>query len=347
MEFTLKPIYDKWFNFLKASNLSLQQSEALAKYASRLENSNFPVIFEQKHFSKLLGLELNLLSRMTGASSNFYRSFEFKKKKGGIRAIRSPYPKLAYVQKWIKKEILEEIPISKSAFAYVKGRSHIDNAKKHIGSKDLFKIDIIDFFDQIKFEKIYNAFIACGYSHKVSFDLTQLCTFWGKLPQGAPTSPSLSNIVLKKLDDELFNVCKASSLTYTRYADDISVSGIEISPKIRNEIIEVVENNGYPVNHKKTYFAQGKAKKVVTGLIVTDSEVRVSKSMRRDFRKKSFFLLKNGVNELNGKNKPINPLYIDEIIGLASYILKVEPNNKYVATELKNLKKLKQDLFLN
>lgn len=345
MEFPLIPTYEKWFNFLESSSISQQQSEVLAKYASKLENSNFPVIFELEHLSKLLGLDFKLLSRMTGASSYFYRYFELKKRSGGIRSICSPYPKLAYVQKWIKKEILEGLPVSESAFAYVKGRSHIDNAKKHIGSNHLLKLDIIDFFDQIKSEDIYNTFLSCGYTPKVSLDLMQLCTFWGKLPQGAPTSPILSNIILKKLDEELFNVCEQENLTYTRYADDISVSGKSISADIQDQLFKIIENHGFPINYKKTIFIKEKSRKVLTGLVVTDSEVRVPKTIRRDFRKKLFFILKNGVKELNGEIKPINPLYIDEVIGLASYILKVEPNNEYVAIGLKKLKELKKDIL--
>ena len=109
-------------------------------------------------------MEFSLLSRMVGATNLFYRKFPLQKKSGGVRTIESPYPKLAYVQKWIKSNILEMRPVNINAFAYVKGSSHIENAKKHVGSEELLKIDLKDFFCYIKFDSVKMIFVRCGYS---------------------------------------------------------------------------------------------------------------------------------------------------------------------------------------
>jgi RNA-directed DNA polymerase len=200
MELILNPTHSQWLDFLQKQGFKYKQAEKLADYANRLVKSDLPVIFEIEHLSKILGIELALLSRMTGASTLFYRSFEIPKRRSGTRKIHTPYPKLGYVQLWIKEKILDHLPVSEHAYAYAKGRSHIDNARKHIGSKELLKLDISDFFGHINLDAIHQVFFDCGYSESISRTLAGLCSYWGVLPQGAPTSPALSHMLdLKSL----------------------------------------------------------------------------------------------------------------------------------------------------
>ncbi|WP_202988201.1 reverse transcriptase family protein [Vibrio vulnificus] len=339
--------YIRWLDYLRSNGVQNKQARILAEYAHNLVKSNLPVIFEIEHFSKLLGIELSLLSRMSGASSLFYRGFSIPKKRKGVRKIDSPYPKLAYVQLWIKSNILERLPISDNAYAYTKGRSHIQNARAHIGAKELLKLDMRDFFNRISRLQVEQVFLKCGYSDNVASVLSNLCSYNGVLPQGASTSPILSNIVLKELDDVIQHVAEKYSLIYTRYADDITLSGNSISKNVCNEVMQYIEEFGLPVNEEKVHLLKQNDKKIVTGLIVTDSSLRVSKQMRRAYRQESYYLIKNGETQFDGSTKPLKPLYLDEVIGKGSYILQVEPENDYVRNTLRDLSKLKSRLFSN
>lgn len=343
----MSPEYNRWLDYLSSNGVQKKQASILAEYADNLVKSNLPVIFEIEHLSNLLGIELSLLSRMSGASSLFYRDFCIPKRRGGVREIYSPYPKLAYVQLWIKGNILERLPISDNAYAYTKGRSHIQNARAHIGARELLKIDVKDFFSKINTLLIRQVFLNCGYTDNVASVLSNLCSYYGVLPQGASTSPILSNIILKKLDYDLQHIAERYSLIFTRYADDITFSGNSISEDVRNEVIQYIERFGLPVNEDKVHLLKPKDKKIVTGLIVTDNSLRVSKKMRRAYRQESYYLIKNGENQFDGTTKPLKPLYLDEVIGKGSYILQVEPENDYVRNTLRELSKLKSRLFSN
>lgn len=341
----MNPTHNQWLGFLQKQGFEHKQAEKLAKYASQLIKSDLPVIFELEHLSKTLGIELALLSRMTGASTLFYRSFKIPKRKSGTRTIHTPYPKLSYVQLWIKENILDLLPVSEHAYAYIKGRSHIDNARKHIGSKELLKLDISNFFGHIDRDAIHKVFFDCGYSESISHALAGLCSYWGVLPQGAPTSPALSNLVLKNIDRELHLIASNSSLIYTRYADDICISGRAIPADIYNKVIQVIEHSGFPINKEKTRILNSKSRKVITGLVVSETTVRVPKKSRRDYRQQCYYLIQNGISQLDGSRFPLNPLYLDEVIGKGRYILNVEPDNSYVRASLGELAKLKWELL--
>ena len=341
----MESIKSRWYHFFTDHSLSTKQTTRLTEYALGLESQSVPVIFEIEHLSKLLGIELSLISRMTGANNLFYRNFTLKKKSGGFRKIQSPYPKLAYVQHWIKTNILNVRPVSQNAFAYIEGRSHLENAKKHIGARELLKIDLVNFFGYITLENVKSIFTDCGYSEKVSHHLAKLCTLSDKLPQGAPTSPSISNIILFKLDQKLQNLSKKNNLTFTRYADDLFFSGNIIPHDFYLLVKKHIEDEGFILNQNKTQFIRGRQRKIITGLVVDETKVRVPKKMRREYRKDSYYMIKNGIENINGNSIPFNPLHIDEVIGKGQYIHFVEPDNIYVEKSLRLLFKYKSDLL--
>ncbi|TCQ83173.1 MULTISPECIES: reverse transcriptase domain-containing protein [Rahnella] len=329
--------------FFKKNGLSESQSIKLDIYAKNLESKNLPIIYELKHLSKLLGMEYALLSRMSGINRFFYRSFSIKKRNGGRRIINSPYPKISYVQNWIKDKILSQVPISNNAYAYVNGLSHIEHARQHIGSDVFLKIDLLDFFGQISDQRVKKIFSELGYTDKLSLQLARLCTCNSSIAQGAPSSPILSNIVLKELDETLFTIANSNSILYTRYADDIYFSGKHVSKGFFSKIKGVINNFGMVINEEKSKIYKSHHKKIVTGIIVNQKEIRAPKHMRRRFRTESYILLKDKFKVFNGERGLFNPNYIDEILGLGMYILSVEPQNAYVIKIVKSLKALKKE----
>lgn len=336
-----------WYEFFLKNNIGSRQATALSEYASRLDGNGVPVIFEMKHFSKILGLEFSLLSRMCGVNSYFYRAFYIKKRRGGVRVIQSPYPKLSYVQGWIKDNILDKNRVNKHAFAYSKGKSHIDNAKCHIGSSELLKIDLENFFDQISISAVQGIFLRLGYTENISFKLAKLCTLRDTLPQGAPSSPAISNIFLYELDNILASYSEINKLTYTRYADDIVFSGERISNESIVDIKKYITSYGLKINEKKSRLVKGAQRKIVTGILVGDTDVRVPKKLKRQYRAQAFNIIKNGFSVFDGSIGKPNPLYIDEVFGKGQYILSVEPWNKKVVEFQSSLRELMKEMSEN
>ena len=336
----------RWYNNFIETGLSSTQSTILTEYAQKLESHSVPVIFELTHLSHLLGMEIELLERIVTMNDRFYRNFTIPKKSGGIRQIDSPYPKLQYIQKWINSNILKSLETSKNNYAYVEGRSHIDHAKKHLGAKEIYKVDIKDFFHNIHLSKVKKIFLSIGYSQTVSYQLSRLCTLYGYLPQGSPTSPILSNIIMYEIDQFFEKLSDQYNCVYTRYADDLCFSGDNIKTKLIESIKEVLSLNNFELNEKKTKKISGNTRKLITGLVVNKDCLRVPKKLRREDRKNSYYLIKNGIDEFNGVNGELNPLYIDSVIGEASYILQVEPDNHYVKKTMNQLIKLKKCLLI-
>ena len=187
-----------------------------------------PFIGDTYQLSALLGINHSELFRILNKPSAFYNRYSIPKKNGGRRRICAPVDSLKRLQRVILDEILSGIPISKDAKAYRKGATLLENAAPHVGKKHLLKIDLLDFFGSIRFRQVYNeVFTRNRFSDPVRWALTGLCCYGGALPQGAPTSPTISNIVMKHFDDRFGAWCEKHDLTFTRYCDDLTVSGNE------------------------------------------------------------------------------------------------------------------------
>jgi len=226
-----------------------------------------------------------------------YRSFTIKKRNGKLREIDAPRKKLKEVQEKLQlifQSIYEEKP---AVHGFVNERSIITNAKGHVRKKILINVDLIDFFTTIKFGWIKAIFLSYpfNFNGEVANALTQLCCLNGSLPQGAPTSPVLSNFSCRRLDNALMKFAKSSKLHYTRYADDISLStnlrglpeslGIIEGDKLNlsNQFIGMIGKSGFFINEDKVRFALRNNRQEVTGLIV-NSKLNVSRGFIRQIR---------------------------------------------------------------
>jgi retron-type reverse transcriptase len=216
----------------------------------------------------------------------------------------------------------------------------------HLNSEELLKVDITNFFGSITLERVISIFKNIGYSNSLSFHLASICCHKGVLPQGACTSPIISNIIAKRLDRRLATLAEKLGLVYSRYADDITISGNRIPKSFKNYIEMIIEDEGFSINNKKTVFKKKGQKKIVTGLCVTGADVRVSKEYRREFRKDAHFLLKNGISEFNGEHGKFDPMYVDRLIGRANFILAVEPKNEFVKNILPRLHFFKKSIAI-
>lgn len=334
----------QWTSFLVSKGISVEQSELLANYTEQLTKSGFPVIFELEHLAVLLGVEKNYLYRVMYKSREFYRTFKIggKEKK---RLINSPYPILSYVQSWIKKHILENIEVSEQAYGYVKSRSILDNAKLHLGCSQLLKLDLKDFFGHISTYDVKRVFLDVGFTPKLSYQMAKICCVDDCLPQGAPSSPILSNLIMRELDKELANLSKYHNIKFSRYADDLAFSGELIPSSFIAMVVKIIESYDFILNHKKFVHKKTGQRKMVTGLCITGDKVRALKKTRREFRQKHHYLMLNKEKSFNGDYGELDVLYLDKIIGLGRFIKFIEPNNTFVSKAVEDLVSLKKELF--
>lgn len=217
-----------------------------------------------------------------------YEIFLIPKKNGSHRNIKAPSKQLKELQNRLKF-ILDEIYTPKDpAKAFIKNKSIYDNAKPHTSKHFVFNVDLKDFFDSITFPRIRGMLIAPPYNFQpeTATVIAHLCTVNGSTPQGAPTSPTLSNMICTKLDSSLIKIAKKYNCTYTRYADDITFSfscpeqylpeGIvrkrttdtHYSAIIGDELEKAILENNFSINNRKTRLQNKHERQVVTGLTV-------------------------------------------------------------------------------
>jgi len=213
-----------------------------------------------------------------------YSVFEIKKKSGGVRRISAPHIALKTAQRIVADVLVDIYDSRYSVHGYVKDRSIVSNAKVHVLKKHLLTFDLEDFFPSINFGRVRGLLLKhpFNFPEEVATALARLCTAENCLPQGAPSSPVLSNFICWGLDKGLKKFCYRSSCTYTRYADDISISSNrEVFPSrlasvqhepfevtLSDELIKFVADHGFVINPEKTRFASQAQSQVVTGLKV-------------------------------------------------------------------------------
>ena len=314
-----------------------RQKRLLAGYLAFVEDmaaKGLPPIFEGSHLSKLLGTTPQEFGRLTNLPEGYYRSFTIPKRNGGERTILTPSPLLLHCQRWIDAFILRKLPIHDAAYGYVSGRSNISNARVHLGSKQLLSLDISGFFDNVGQEKVTAIFHKAGYPPAVAFLLASLCSYEGHLPQGAASSPQLSNIVMRDFDAVIQAYAETRELRYSRYVDDIVLSGADVSLADVQAVEEALEQIGLALNPNKIRYQRGR-KKIVTGISIGSGRLLVPRELRRRFRNQAFLAMRNLSDAIDA-----DPIALERHLGQLAYWLNVEPENeraRYLFTQLKGL----------
>lgn len=332
-----------WVDTIKNSELPEIEKKRRLILVEKAYESNVPVIINLNHFSQLVGVKSGIINSMIKKPSKFYRTFEIPKRSGGKRQIVTPHNSLLIIQKWITAQILKVFQIHPAAFGYLKNKNVALNASNHIGAKEMLKIDLKDFFPSIKITRVRELFKRLGYSKEVTYLLSRLCCLNDSLPQGAASSPTISNIVLHTLDKRLQNFSITENITYSRYADDLIFSGESIPIDFKILAIMNINDSGFEVNSKKIIEYSGKQRKLVTGLLVTDSRIRLPKQSRRDITQSVYYLLKYGILD---QIKRYNDIYYpDRILGRLGYWKQIEPENQYVIKVINQIRDLQKELM--
>lgn len=317
--------------------------EAVEMVLDFSSTNTVPFIYDTYQLSDMFAIgRKNLFSLIRNCDQN-YKQINIKKSNGYIRVLYSPITRLKAIQNIILKEILYKIPVSKYATAYRKGAKLIDNAEPHCGKKYLLKMDLRHFFDSITFNQVYSSvFNTCRYPKQIGTILTALCCRQDVLPQGAPTSPALSNIVMKSFDDYFGKWCEKRNFSYTRYCDDITVSGDSSVYSAYLKAKALLENMGFEINQNKTHFITNTNRQEVTGLVVNE-RARVSSDYRRKLRQEIHYVTKYGVldalKHLKDSNYESVYSYYSSLIGRINYVLQIEPENQQMLNLKADLEK--------
>jgi hypothetical protein len=284
---------------------------------TKLGKQNLPILHNWRDLTDLLDIDLKTLRWMTYyrdvSTSKHYIEFEIPKRSGGTRQIMAPLPKLRKVQRDILHKILSSVEIHPAAHGFTTGRSILTNAAPHDKAQILINTDIKDFFPTITYPRVLGLFKSLGYSGHISTLLSLITTYtprkkmkWKdkdiyvangqrRLPQGAPTSPIISNLVCHRLDARLKRLAELEDINYTRYADDITLS-IPIENGNGNTSIKtrigkylgmlrkIIRDEGFEINKKKTWVIRPHQRQGVTGLVINDGGARIPRPWLRKLR---------------------------------------------------------------
>lgn len=339
--------YEK--KFIEKAILNGYSADNISKcleYAKPLIDKGVPVIYNTSHLSALVGYNKNYLKRAVFYTKYFYRYFKIKKDNGKMRTISEPLPNLKDIQDWILKEILYKIKISRYAKAYIPNRSIRDHVRYHTNEKYVLTLDIENFFGSINFQLTERIFKNLGYSNLVSNLLTKLCYLNGSLPQGAPTSPFISNIIMYEFDEALSIYCREHELKYTRYADDLAFSGAfkkeSLIAKVQNELekIELV------LNGDKTKFMPQSQPQNICGIVV-NKKAQVPKYKRNEIRQEMFYIKKFDLKSHMKRTNQTRDNYLKHLLGSINYIITINPKDNEFIEYRKHLYTLEEVLGNN
>lgn len=220
-------------------------------------------------FPIFMGISPKIIFSILKRPEKYYRSFSIQKKDKTKRSIDTPRTYLKVIQWWILDNILNHIDVAPNVFGFVRGRNVFQNAEFHLGAKHILNVDIKQFFPSITNEQVKNIFSSAGYKEDVADMLTCLCCYKGRVPQGAPTSPALANLVLRQLDKSLSSIAEENNFKYSRYADDLTFSSLEqINVNFLNDVKEIIEREGFNLKPEKTRFAGSGGRMEITGIVI-------------------------------------------------------------------------------
>ena len=305
-------------------------------------------------FAKLLGLKsakyINYLLYNV-KTDNLYNSFTILKKNGGERVIHAPKKELKFLQKKLSNVLWEcylESIESKSkdknfktpvlSHAFEKGKSIITNSQMHRNKKYILNIDLKNFFDSFNFGRVRGFFIKdkdFTVSPEIATVIAQIACYQGKLPQGAPSSPIITNLITRILDYRIVKIAKKYRFTYSRYADDMTFSTnrelnsnkLRASKELENfltELEDLIISSGFEINPKKTRLSNNMQRQEVTGLVV-NKKINVKREYVKNTRAMAFRLYKDGAFEIDK-----TPGTINQLTGRFAFIFQIEQYNNYL-----------------
>jgi retron-type reverse transcriptase len=310
-----------------------------------LARRGLPILHTSRDLAEQIGIELKALRWLTyhrrGAAVVHYHRYEISKKTGGVRCISAPKPALAAAQRWVLDRILRRLEPEPQAHGFVPGRSIVTNATPHAGKAVVMNLDVKDFFPSITFRRVKGLFHKVGYGEHVATMLALLCTepprvpveLDGKtyhvalgsrvLPQGACTSPAITNALCRRLDRRLAGLARRHDFAYTRYADDLTFSGDHPRAvgRLLRSIRSIVTAEGLVEHPRKTRVMRRSGRQEVTGLTVNERPALA----RKELRTLRAILHNAARSGLESQNRDGRPDFAAHLRGRVEYACMVDP----------------------
>jgi len=274
-----------------------------------------------KELASAYGFSEDFVKSHSSSSYRYYAKASIPKHFGGVRTIYVPSSEMKIFQYYVLDHYLSQIPISNYATAYHKGSTVYKNAFRHRNNSYFFHIDLHHFFDLITVGQVTKAFSQTDvFGDWTAEELATLISFLTRknaFPQGAVTSPCVSNIVFKEIDEKIAKETqRISNGVYTRYSDDITVSSNRPFPTdFLKSIQQLLNNEGFPINHRKTRTDSTTSTVKITGVCLNDGSLSLSAKYRKELRNMIYRFL---------KSKPTQSK--DIIKGKIAYMRMIDPD---------------------
>ena len=346
-------------NIAKAAQ-SLETKEALLRLLNQIKQDEMTECGMSDKFYPFTMKHLNYYCNPNN-SFHRYKQFKIKKKSGGFRLITAPRNQSFMLLLRYVNEIFRAVYTpSDYAMGFTEGRSVVTNANMHKGHNYVFNIDLKEFFSSIHQARVWKRLQLRPllFKQPIANVLAGLCSMKEKtedgnirfvLPQGAPTSPIITNMICDNLDRRLAGLAKRFGVVYSRYADDITFSSMHnvyhASGEFRKELRRIVEDQGFTINETKTRLQKLGSRQEVTGIIVSD-KLNVSQKYVRDIRNILYIWRKYGYDiafnkffpkykEAKGHVKKGNPDMVNVLDGKLMYLKMVKGEDDSVYKRLK------------
>lgn len=287
--------------------------------------------------SKEINISIPYLIKMADNHDKLYNTYYIPKKNGSRRIIDCPNKELKGLQRWINYSILNKADLPNCIHGFRPEHSIKTNASPHLGKKFVYCLDLKDFFPSILYTDVIRMFDRYTSNEYTSALLAKLCTFKGYLPQGAVTSPSISNIIFSPIDGEILELCQANRVVYTRYADDLTFSSNnkEMLLTVVKNVERIIGKSPFTINREKSRLMSGQGATIVTGIRLNSERLSIGNKRKKILRAKLFDLFINDNIKLESS-----------ILGEIAFLRSIEPQTyksirKYVR-KLQEKKKLFQ-----
>lgn len=217
-----------------------------------------------------------------------------------------------------------------------------ENALVHKNKVVLLKLDIENFFENITFSHVYEE-VFYIYPENIRVLLTNLCLYDNYLPQGVPTSPYISNIIMRGFDEKIGKRCLQKKISYTRYSDDITFSGDFEPNEVIKKVKEELFKKHFKINKKKIHVIKNHSQQRVTGVVV-NKKIQVSKSYRKEIRKEMYYIKRYGIKshleKIHSQTKPQK--YLQSLSGKIAYVLMINKEDKEFQRYKQEIDKIKK-----
>ena len=275
-----------------------------------------------------LGISAKTLYAVSNNISKHYHKAKLPKKSGGYRNLSVPDEVMKAIQRQISEVLLIHMPVSRYAKAYRFGSSTLHNAKHHVSKQVVLKLDILHFFDSIRYSTVKDkVFPEEIYAEPLRILLTMLCYYKDALPQGAPSSPAITNIILYEFDELVGQWCRERGIAYTRYCDDMTFSGEFDPAEVIRFVRQELKKLSFLLNEQKTRIQRPGQQQTVTGIVVNE-KMSIPADYRRKLRQELYYCRKFGIQEHLQKIGLEIPedTYRMQLLGKVNYVLQVHPD---------------------